>query len=386
MWQWWNYLCGRIPADKVALRINMDETSVCLFQGAGKGVVFVDKKRRRDNEPVQAVPSAKRRCCVTHVAFICDRSDLQPLLPQVVIANEHTFTAAGLAALQASCPANVKLVRQKSAWNNSALCATIIGWLGEALAPHLEGLQPLLLLDAVGLHTTPVVMRAFLASGIWPILVPARTTWLLQPLDADAFMRYKAHLREGCQKARAAHGSADLLIEQFIPCLCDTIRSILQGKRWAAAFDRDGFGKAQCEISSFVKKQLAIEGEGPLRLPATQPTMGQLAWCFPRNRKVPEAALWRPLQPPVPKALPNAPASSSAGPPALPGLPVGLARARLQQCLADSAKAESQAGSSAGAAQNGSADVGLPAAARGSRLPGGGSLRRVLPASFQRKD
>ena len=98
-------------------------------------------------------------------------------------------------------------------------------------------------------------------------------------------MRCKAHLREGCQKAKAAHGSADLLIEQFIPCLCDTIRSILQGKRWAAAFDRDGFGKAQCEISSFVKKQLAIEGEGPLRLPATQPTIGAARLVFPQKQE-----------------------------------------------------------------------------------------------------
>ena len=195
----------------------MDETSVCLFQGAGKGVIFVDKKRRRDSEPAQAVPSAKRRCCLTHVAFICDRTDLQPLLPQVVIANERTFTAAGLAALQASCPANVKLVRQKSAWNNSALCATIVGWLGEALRPYLGGLQPFLLLDAVGLHTTPAMMRAFNASRIWPILVPARTTWLLQPLDTDAFMRYKAHLRDAYQKARAASQTADLSIEQCVP-------------------------------------------------------------------------------------------------------------------------------------------------------------------------
>ena len=363
----------------------MDETSVCVFQGAGKGVIFVDKKRRRDSEPVQAVPSAKRRCCMTHVAFICDRSDLQPLLPQVVIANEHTFTATGLAALQASCPANVKLVRQKSAWNNSGLCATIIGWLGEALALHLDGLQPLLLFDAVGLHTTPAVMRAFHASGIWPILVPARTTWLLQPLDTDAFVRYKAHLRERYQKARVANQSADLTIEQFIQCLCDTIKGVLQGRRWAAAFDRDGFGKAQSEVSTFVKKQLAIEGDAPLRLPATQPTMGQLAWCFPRNRKVPEAALWRPLQPPAPKALPSAPASSSAGPPALPGPSVGLARTRLQQRLAESAKAEAKASSSVGAAQSSRTGAALPAVARGSRLPGGGGPRRVLPASFERK-
>ena len=203
--------------------------------------MFVDKKRRRGLEPAQAVPSSKRKCCVTHVGLICDRSDLQPLLPQVVIANEHTFTAGGL-ALQASCPANVRLVRQKSAWNNASLCATIIGWLGEALRPHLNGLQPLLLLDAVRLHTAPDVLRACRASGIWPVLAPSKTTWLLQPLDTDAFLRYKTHLRKAYQEARVAHQRADLPIELCLPVLCGAIRTVLQGSQWAALSTRMASG------------------------------------------------------------------------------------------------------------------------------------------------
>ena len=35
-WQWWTYCCSQVPDGKVALRINMDEASVCLFQGDSK--------------------------------------------------------------------------------------------------------------------------------------------------------------------------------------------------------------------------------------------------------------------------------------------------------------------------------------------------------------
>ena len=38
-WQWWNYYESQIPTAKTPLRINMDETAVCLFQGAGAGAM-----------------------------------------------------------------------------------------------------------------------------------------------------------------------------------------------------------------------------------------------------------------------------------------------------------------------------------------------------------
>ena len=46
-WQWWNFCENQVPMGKEVFRINMDETSVCLWQGDGKGIVFADKGRHR---------------------------------------------------------------------------------------------------------------------------------------------------------------------------------------------------------------------------------------------------------------------------------------------------------------------------------------------------
>ena len=47
MWQWWNHYYRQLPEGKRALRINMDETAICAFQGGGaKGNVFIDKTVR----------------------------------------------------------------------------------------------------------------------------------------------------------------------------------------------------------------------------------------------------------------------------------------------------------------------------------------------------
>ena len=40
VWQWWSFLKGQVPAGKTILRVNVDETSVCLFQGTAKGTVM----------------------------------------------------------------------------------------------------------------------------------------------------------------------------------------------------------------------------------------------------------------------------------------------------------------------------------------------------------
>ena len=99
VWQWWNHHCAQVSDGKSILRINLDETAVCLFQGGCKGTIFTGKKRQR-GEAFQRVAKGNRRCYLTHVALICDRADIQPLLPQTLIGNEHTFPARSMAALR----------------------------------------------------------------------------------------------------------------------------------------------------------------------------------------------------------------------------------------------------------------------------------------------
>ena len=370
-WQWWNYVCGQIPSGKAALRINIDETSVCLFQGDRKGTVFVDKKRRRD-EPVQNVSRGKRRCCLTHVAFICDKPDLQALLPQFIIGNEATFLVGALAGLQSACPTNVHLVRQKSAWNNEVLFASIVRRLGVALRAHSGRFQPVLLMDAVRLHTTGRVLAACSAAGIWPVVVPAKMTWLVQPLDTDAFFFYKAHLQEAYQNARAESATGELDIRQFLACVHSAIRYVLQGRLWGAAFDKDGFGSGQARLGSTVKRELQIAEV--LQIPAERPSVEQLRLCFPRRSVVPVAALWRPFDPPPP---PRAGAGSSAGAaavgPAVEAFDVRSARTRSahRRALAAQGSAASDA-----AQLRGSALV-----ARALPLPGSFARRALAPSS-----
>lgn len=315
VWQWWNYLEGSVASSKRALRINMDETSISLDQGDVRGVIFCSKQRRRGGQaPVRRIGRAKRRTCLTHIAFICDEPEIQARLPQIVVGNLATFLVRDWAAIVDGEPANFYVVRQASAWNNAALLCRVIHVLGRILEPYLANWQPILLFDACRIHLAPSVWLACRAARIWPIVVPPRLTGALQPLDTHAFCGFKRALRQCHQNKQLRGATPNLGIISFLECLYEAAQLSLVSKRWATAFDEDGFGMRQAAVSRHARRELGFrEGVG-LGAPAGEPTEATLRLCFPRRMRAPVggvAALVRrsltDLTPRPPLALPPPP-------------------------------------------------------------------------------
>ena len=310
-WQWFNYVEGQVPVGKTMLRVNLDETAVCLFQGGARGTIFASKKRV--SATAESASLSTRRRYMTHVGLICDRPDLQPLPPQFLIGNERTFLATEMVALQAGCPPNVKLVRQKSAWLNAALCRRIVRALKVALAPHLGSLQIVLVMDTARVHVA--ALDGCRAEGVWTVFVPARLTWLLQPLDTNAFGLFKFVLQQAYQRARASSGERPgRPVAAIIQCVCDAVRRVLQGHRWADAFDGDGYGQRQARLSARVKR--ALDLPSGLAIPSTRPSAEQIGHCFPRRARLPLGLFWAPFD------------AAPAGPDAAPTLARGRGRGR----------------------------------------------------------
>ena len=294
-WQCYNHAEQRAAAQgRWILRVNLDETAVCLFPGGGKGAVLISKKRAREGRP-QVVEKWKKRCYMTHVAMICDQSDIQPKLPQFVLGNERTLKQRDMRALRGACPPNVTLLRQKSAWSNAALTARIVRELGRAvrlLGARTASVRIVLILDAARIHFHPLVLRACRAEGIWAVFVPAKMTWLLQPLDTHAFALYKSELQQQYQRARLASARAggDLDVGEFLVCLYNTLRRVLQGRRWASVFDRDGYGVQQSGLGGRLRCRLQLETLDAV--PATRPPDNCLRLCFPRRARVAFHLIW----------------------------------------------------------------------------------------------
>ena len=279
-------MAGQVPAGRKPLLINMDETAVCLFQGAGKGTVIASKKRKRDG-PVQRVSRATWRTYLTQVAFICNGPYYQKYLPQVVVGNEHTLLVREMAELQGRCPRHFTLVRQKSAWNNVKLMCTIVDKLAAALAPFANKVQPILLMDCAKLHWASPVVNKCVRKGVWPIPVPAKLTWLLQPCDTHMFQLYKRHLQKAYQRRRQELMRAGALdVKNLLDCVYEATEYVAEDViGWKHAFLDDGFGARQTQLSAFRKRHLELDANPEVG--ASMPSPEQVKMCFPRNQRHP---------------------------------------------------------------------------------------------------
>ena len=234
--------------------------------------------------------------------------------------------------------------------------------VGPCFATSSCHLQPVLLFDAARLHIAPSVLAACNAVGIWPLLVPAKTTWLLQPLDTHAFLAFKACIRSLYQQARIRAATGDLDLCQFLTCLYDAIRLVLQGRCWSGAFEDNRFGHEQARVSGRAKRQLEQESTDPFQVANSRPTDGQLQCCFPKRARIPTATLWKPFDRP---AVGSASSSSASAQPSASHLAVGAVDARLGRTRSEHRRAQAVI-----------AQVSGPVLARGSRLPAAVVRRR----------
>ena len=93
---------------------------------------------------------------------------------------------------------------------------------------------------------------------------------------------------------------------EFLDCMYTAIRVVLQGERWGLAFDRDGFGQNQAQVSTYIRRQGQLEAS--FAASAARPGEEQLRLCFPYGARVH-----------LPSVLPAAPAAVAS-----PGVPVGF--------------------------------------------------------------
>lgn len=259
---------------------------MCLWQGRRKGNVFISKK---EPSAAQRVSLATMRSYLSHIGIICDDPLIQPVLPQEIRGNRYTIPAGQVASLRFGLAANVFLERERSAWNNSRVMMRVLRRLRRALGPYMGHVQPILIMDANGCHKTPEVIALCRLLGIWPLLVPARLTWLLQPLDTQCFAAYKTSIRKAFQTARIQSTTGRLDLAGFLRCVEQAIREVLQHRAWAPAFDGDGFGNQQADVGRRVRT--ALELSGALAVPSTRPTVEQLQRVFPQRVVVPRALL-----------------------------------------------------------------------------------------------
>lgn len=306
VWNWVAFL--RTLHSQGLLLINLDETGVPLFHGDKKGNVRrVSAAMRRTLgvvDPTQVANRHEMRGQATHVAIICDDASVQPHLPQVIIGDPKLLPAAVCRELQQTIAPNVHLLRLRSRWTDAWIMQAVLKELAASIRRSGSGKQPVLLWDTAPSHLHASLPALAKRLGIHLVLVPARTTWLLQPCDVGVFLGYKAELRRAWLDAKSASADGQLSKADFWRTLCNHVAVFMHSRDWSALFARTGFGASAGCTSKFIRNQLRLADDWRPDAPRS-PDATDLQWLLPRNRTLATTG-WLP-------ALPSTLATLSAG-------------------------------------------------------------------------
>ena len=292
-WQWYNWTVDRVPPGITPLRINFDETSCRLFYEAAPGILGSEPlaTAAKKGYITQQVTRHQKRGALSLLALICDDTTVQATLPQVIIGNEHCLPERARRELVSDgvLMKNVKLLRKQSAWVTDTVLSEVVAIWGDALRASRLTHQPILLLDACPTHMGPRFLAACVRWNIWLVFVPAKTTWLIQPADTHCFASFKKYLRECFEDSLLSHENATVDIKSVIMHLDKTIRKVMQGKRWAPAFDANGWSKGQHQVRQKILDMLQCNSVTGLS--SALPTLQQFQKIFPLGRDIPLAGL-----------------------------------------------------------------------------------------------
>ena len=310
MWKIYNHYEQQARHEgKEIIRVNLDETSVCVMQKPLQGVVMKTGRRVRVGVPSRlGVGRSHQRTNLTYVALISDDEEFSAQLPQFIIGNATTFPEARYGRYFREAPPNVWLLKTQIAWNNHEIMKKIIRVLalvGRVMRPNA---QIILCLDTHQSHIHEEVFATYHEEGVKPLFIPARTTSMLQPLDVCVFRVFKERLRRRFHDLHAdAQGPVD--VPSLLTALYDAIENTILHRAWPHIFRVCGLSDRQQHVSSFLQSHIPLPAHSVCTLMDNPPelTDRDLQAIMPSNRRIPLATFLPPppLDPVL--ALPDAP-------------------------------------------------------------------------------
>ena len=119
--------------------------------------------------------------------------------------------------------------------------------------------------------------------GIWLHVVPAKLTFLLQPLDTHCFATFKVKLRRMFSEARSRSQNGDVTPVEWLRVLMALPKQVLAARLWRPAFEQNGLGgEGPCHDAVQSLRDSVCKDE----LLSCFPTVEELQAVWPKARKL----------------------------------------------------------------------------------------------------
>lgn len=288
---------GCCPEGQVALRLNLDESSLKLWPGAIPGTVAAEPGAGSRVEVLTNVSLRAQRGAFSFVAVVCDDPEIQRKLPQFIIASEKLLPTDAAAAFPAAAWPNIVLLRRRSAWLDATSFCEVLRRLSAAVRSQAPGRHCVLSMDACPVHLSPRVLREVGRCQMHFCPIAAHMTRWMQPCDVSVFRPFKHRIRNLYQQEQLLQGKGELSVDSVLRIVARAATDIIGRRPWAQAFRLCGLSPAPPTSRRF---GAALGGAADLAFNSGVPSLEQLAAIMPRRRFVAVEDLFASLMRPRP--------------------------------------------------------------------------------------
>jgi len=301
-------------AGKKPLFVNMDETSISFHYGKQRGLV-VSKHvlPPGKSHKKETVKNDDAKAHLSYLTFLTHDSTVQPKIPQIFLGNKHKLSAGMMKKLAPQIPDGFYVWREESSWNNFATMRKALCLLMNCLQDLLGTHQVILVLDVARCHFHSSIFALATRLRVRLLYVPAKLTWLLQPLDVYAFSRLKQRLRKRWLDMCVDSVSGEIERMDWLLAVFDVAKKLLCEVHWHCAFESVGL-LDENKVNHRVLKEVGWIAPRPVT--SSILSHDQVKAVFPRRSLVDRNAVFRWA---MPKVMPKAKAKS---------LPKGKAKAK----------------------------------------------------------
>jgi hypothetical protein len=237
--RWTSWLLRHALRNHDVVVVNMDETLISN-QTQWRHGCYVHRQL-----PDQVTPNAPPRCSreprTTLIAAICDRAELQHLLPQVTLQKGgKTVTEATLASNAAGSDESLPRWCNSTGMMDASFLRRWVMALRRALFLSHPSTWVVLALDCCPVHLSRHFLLHCTRLGVIIVFIPARTTWFLQPLDVYVFAVLKRRLAQRLHEARWQETGATPSVADRSAVQHHVARHLLRDTEWTSALRRCG--------------------------------------------------------------------------------------------------------------------------------------------------
>ncbi len=236
---WTNWLLQDVLRGKPVVFVNLDETAVSFAIARRAGNVVKCPRGGARDIHYERIARRESHGHLTLVANITSTSALQKHLPQILLTRDESLSVAEQRLLRA-LPPPLYWFPGSSGWVTKENFPSILTMLRRSIVAHVPGAEVVVLLDSAAQHVNTQVIGHAARLQIHLIFVPARSTWLLQPLDTHVFGLFKRELHRLQLQARSESVTGTLERVAWVSLLQDAVHNVLVARCWAHAFQGNG--------------------------------------------------------------------------------------------------------------------------------------------------